>query len=46
MVLFISEALSTGTNVEAIPIGMLKLLDKAEYDYKIICVPNDPKNVV
>lgn len=42
-ILLISEALPTGTIVEAIPIGMLKLLDNGEYDYKIICVPFDPK---
>lgn len=42
-ILFISEALPTGTIVEAIPIGMLKLLDQGESDYKIICVPSDPK---
>ncbi len=42
-ILLISEALPTGTIIEAIPIGMLKLLDQGEYDYKVICVPNDPK---
>lgn len=42
-ILLISEALPTGTIVEVIPIGMLKLLDNGEYDYKIICVPYDPE---
>lgn len=40
-VLIISEAIPTGTIVEAIPIGMLKLIDAGEYDYKIICIPTD-----
>ena len=39
--LLISESIPTGTIVEVIPIGMLKLLDNGEYDYKIICVPSD-----
>lgn len=41
-ILLISESTATGSVVEAIPIGILKLLDKGEYDYKIICVPSDP----
>lgn len=40
-ILLISESLPTGSIVEAIPIGMLKLLDNGEYDYKVICVPSD-----
>ncbi|MEP0263150.1 inorganic diphosphatase [Dokdonia sp.] len=40
-ILLISESLPTGSIVEIIPIGMLKLLDNGEYDYKIICVPSD-----
>ena len=42
-ILLISEALPTGTIIETIPIGMLKLLDNEQYDYKIICVPYDPE---
>jgi inorganic pyrophosphatase len=42
-ILLIAESIPTGTVVEAIPIAMLKLLDKGEYDYKVICVPSDPK---
>ena len=37
--LVIAEALPTGTILEVIPIGMLKLLDNGAYDYKIIGVP-------
>ena len=42
-ILLISESLPTGTIVEVIPIGLLKLLDNGEYDYKIICTPKDSK---
>lgn len=42
-ILLISESMPTGSIVEVIPIAVLKLLDKGEYDYKIICVPNNPK---
>ena len=38
-VLIISENLATGTVVEIIPIGMLKLIDANELDYKIIAIP-------
>lgn len=38
-VLVISEALKTGTAIEIIPLGMLKLIDEGEEDYKIIGVP-------
>ncbi len=41
-ILVICEALPTGTIIETIPIGMLKLLDNGEYDYKIIAIPKDP----
>jgi len=41
-VLLISESIATGSIVEVIPIGVLKLLDNEEYDYKIICVPSNP----
>lgn len=41
-ILLLSESLPTGSIIEVIPIGMLKLLDNKEFDYKIICVPNDP----
>lgn len=40
-VLLISESVPTGTVVEAIPIGVLRLIDAGEQDYKIICVPID-----
>lgn len=39
--LLISESVPTGTIVEAIPIGVLRLIDAGEEDYKIICVPMD-----
>src|SRR5690606_30250436 len=35
------ESLKTGTILEAKPIGMLKLLDAGESDYKVICIPAD-----
>ncbi len=38
-VLIISESLKTGTVVEIKPIGLLKLIDNEELDYKIIAVP-------
>jgi inorganic pyrophosphatase len=41
-VLIISEAIPTGTVIEAIPVGMLKLIDAGEYDYKIIAIPSNP----
>lgn len=40
-VLVLSENVPTGTVMEIKLIGMLKLLDKGEIDYKIIAVPND-----
>lgn len=42
-ILLISESTPTGSIIEAIPIAMLKLFDNGAYDYKIICVPKDPK---
>ncbi|WP_299674554.1 inorganic diphosphatase [uncultured Dokdonia sp.] len=42
-ILLLSEAVPTGSIVEVIPIAMLKLLDNGEFDYKIICIPSDPK---
>ena len=38
-VLIISESLPTGSVVEIEPLGMLKLIDEGEIDYKIIAVP-------
>ena len=40
-VLLISESLPTGSLVEAIPIGTLRLSDRGELDTKIIAVPLD-----
>ena len=40
-VFVISEAMETGKVIEVIPIGVLKLIDNNEYDYKIIGVPAD-----
>lgn len=40
-VLLISESLPTGSLVEAIPIGTLKLRDRGKLDTKIIAVPLD-----
>ena len=40
-VLLLSEAIQTGTVIEAHPIAIFKLLDKGEKDFKIICVPAD-----
>lgn len=40
-VLLLSEALPTGTVVEALPIAALLLLDEGETDLKIIAVPLD-----
>ena len=39
-ILVISEAIPTGTVLETIPLGMLKLIDAGEYDYKIIAIPS------
>lgn len=40
-VLLIAESLPTGTVIEAIPIGTLRLSDRGELDTKIIAVPLD-----
>jgi inorganic pyrophosphatase len=40
-VLVLSENVAIGTVMEITPIGMLKLMDKGEIDYKIIAVPSD-----
>lgn len=42
-ILLLSESLPTGSIVEAIPIAILKLFDNGELDYKIVCIPSDPK---
>lgn len=38
-ILVLSESLNTGSVLEVIPIGMLKIEDDGELDYKIIAVP-------
>ena len=38
-ILVIGESVATGTILEVIPIGMLKLIDQNESDYKIIAIP-------
>ncbi|WP_418501958.1 inorganic diphosphatase [Flagellimonas sp.] len=45
-VLVLAEALDTGTIMECIPIGMLKLLDDGEEDHKIIAIPLETKKRV
>ncbi|MBT0606755.1 inorganic diphosphatase [Aequorivita echinoideorum] len=40
-VLVLCESLKTGTIVATKPIGILKLLDAGEMDYKVICIPTD-----
>jgi len=42
-VLVLSESVSTGTVIEIIPIGVLKLIDDGEIDSKIIAVPANSK---
>ncbi len=42
-ILVICESLPTGTVIEVIPMGMLKLVDDGESDFKIIAIPSDPK---
>lgn len=41
--LVISSSLLSGSVVETIPIGVLKLLDNSEQDYKVICIPSEEK---
>jgi inorganic pyrophosphatase len=38
-VLLISESVPTGSVIEVIPIGVVKLIDDGELDYKIVAVP-------
>lgn len=38
-ILVLSASVSTGAVLEVIPIGVFKLLDKGETDYKIIAIP-------
>lgn len=38
-VLVLSESVPTGTILEVVPVGVLKLIDNEEKDYKIIAVP-------
>jgi len=45
-VLVLSENVSIGTVIEIEPIGMLKLIDNGEIDYKIIAVPSDIKKQI
>ncbi len=40
-ILVLSESIPTGAVVKTIPIGVLKLIDNGEQDYKIIAVPED-----
>tara|TARA_R100000306_G_scaffold5939_9_gene8410 strand:- start:31164 stop:31784 length:621 start_codon:yes stop_codon:yes gene_type:complete len=41
--LVISSSLLSGSVVEATPIGVLKLMDNGEKDYKVICIPSEKK---
>lgn len=38
-ILVLCESVPTGTVLEILPIGMLKLVDEGELDYKIIAIP-------
>ncbi|MGI9551853.1 MAG: inorganic diphosphatase [Aurantibacter sp.] len=38
-IIVISESLKTGTIIPSIPIGVFKLIDDGEEDYKILCIP-------
>ena len=40
-VLIISQGINTGAVIEILPIGILKLIDNGEEDFKIIAVPVD-----
>lgn len=42
-VIVIAESLGTGTVIETLPIGILKLIDNGEMDFKIVCVPSDKR---
>jgi inorganic pyrophosphatase len=41
-VVVLSSSLPSGTVIEVIPIGMLRLIDQDEQDYKILAIPADP----
>lgn len=41
--LVISSSLLSGSVVETIPIGVLKILDNGEQDYKVICIPSEKR---
>lgn len=40
-IIILSESESTGTVMEVIPIGVIKLIDDKESDYKIVAIPFD-----
>ncbi|MFZ4474879.1 MAG: inorganic diphosphatase [Saprospiraceae bacterium] len=41
-VLLLAESMPTGTLIEVLPIGLLKLKDTGELDHKVLAVPVDP----
>ena len=41
-IMILSSTLKSGEIVEFIPIGMIKLIDAGEEDFKIIAIPADP----
>ena len=43
-VIVISEHVASGTLLEVIPLGMLKLIDDNELDYKLIAIPAEEKD--
>jgi inorganic pyrophosphatase len=45
-ILVLAEYLETGTVIESTPIGMLKLIDDGEIDYKIIAIPSDKEHQI
>ena len=45
-VLVISEHLPTASVIEVIPIGIFKLIDNGEFDYKVIAVPYEEKQQI
>lgn len=45
-ILVIGEAVPTGTQIAAIPIGALMLRDRGEIDTKLIAIPADPSKQV
>ena len=45
-VLVLSESVTTASVVEVIPIGVLKLIDDGELDYKILSIPADPSKQI